>query len=149
MQILSMIKSDNISPYTENNSTSSLSLNPNLSLSNNNLYKNTPVPTLLGPNTLNQLQCWGDDEFSQTQVPFQVKSDSISVKAGEVHNCAVTAGGQLFCWGLTEFKLATTPRVLLDGIMTFSAGYAQNCAVRKMGEVLCWGKDGDGQCDVP
>mmetsp|Transcript_65974 Transcript_65974/g.56022 ORF Transcript_65974/g.56022 Transcript_65974/m.56022 type:complete len:155 (+) Transcript_65974:959-1423(+) len=70
----------------------------------------------------NHLKCWGSDEFSQTQVPLLLKTDTVAVKAGEVHNCAVNSKGELICWGLLEHNLTTTPMKFRQSTLTFSVG---------------------------
>ncbi len=46
------------------------------------------------------IDCWGNDDHEQSQVPEGVWSD---VSAGDKHTCAVGAEeGELACWGAKE-----------------------------------------------
>jgi alpha-tubulin suppressor-like RCC1 family protein len=77
------------------------------------------------------------------------------VAGGDLHACALIAGGRVECWGDNSYgelgdgtKTERTAPVTLTGITTarqVSAGGYHTCALLDGGSVACWGYNGDGQ----
>jgi alpha-tubulin suppressor-like RCC1 family protein len=108
------------------------------------------------------LWCWGDNSDGQLgagntdqdrprQVTYPAPGGWVSVTAGEVHTCAVRAGGTLWCWGdnsdgqlgIGNFTGQDRPRQVTSpapgGWDSVTAGNYHTCAIRTGGTLWCWG----------
>lgn len=76
----------------------------------------------------------------------------VQVSIGDLHTCAVTAGGLIYCWGrnydgqlgdsTTQDRL--TPVRVHGGALRFRrvvAGYSHTCAETTEGKAYCWGEN--------
>ena len=86
------------------------------------------------------IECWGDNEYGQTDVPGGSFS---AVSAGSRHTCALRASGAVECWGDNEYGQTDAPpagphnpRGTLAGP---SASFSHSCGVRGNGAIECWG----------
>ncbi len=113
------------------------------------------------------VKCWGDNGYGQlgnnstvnSPVPVDVNglpSGVVAVTAGDVHTCAVTAGGGLKCWGRNvNGELGNNSNVnslvpvdvngLPSGATALAAGTAHTCVLTSSGSVKCFGDNGSGQ----
>ena len=118
------------------------------------------------------LKCWGANDMGKlgtgntnpSSTPVDVRGMSsgvVSVSAGALHTCAVTAAGAVKCWGRNDFgevtgtgtgEIRTMPvevAGLSSGMRAVSAGGNFSCAVTSAGGAKCWGDNrvgylGDG-----
>ncbi len=77
------------------------------------------------------------------------------VTSGDLHSCALAAGGRIECWGDNSYgqlgdgtKAERTAPVVVPGITAarqVSGGGDHTCALLASGRVTCWGYNGDGQ----
>jgi len=95
---------------------------------------------------------------------------AVSVTAGDVHTCAVLAGGAVRCWGgnfagqlgdgvdlESESSVPNRGRRdrpgdvvgLASGVVAVSAGDARTCALTDAGAILCWGRNEGGALARP
>jgi len=114
--------------------------------------------------------CWGlavtgsiDTSLTPSHistVPLRVgEKDSVprfvSVSAGGLHTCGITASAQVYCWGnnaqnqlgtSTPNGWSSTPRVVrgLEAV-TVAAGWNHTCAITRRGPAFCWGDNAEGQ----
>jgi alpha-tubulin suppressor-like RCC1 family protein len=109
-----------------------------------------------GHNTSAQL---GDGTTTNRSTPTAVSglgSGVVTLAAGSLHTCAVTAAGGVVCWGYnTSGQLGdgTTTRRLTptavsglgSGVTGVAALWDHNCALTAAGGVLCWGSNDYGQ----
>ena len=109
-----------------------------------------------GDNTSGQL---GDGTTTQRSTPTAVSGlpgGVTAIAAGDVHACAVTAGGVVKCWGSNSYgelgdgtttrRQTPTPVTGLGaGVASISAGTYHTCALTTGPAVLCWGLNSDGQ----
>jgi alpha-tubulin suppressor-like RCC1 family protein len=82
-------------------------------------------------------------------------SNARQVVGGDLHACALIAGGRVQCWGDNSYgelgdgtETERTAPVAVTGITTatqVSAGGDHTCALLTGGSVACWGYNGDGQ----
>ena len=111
--------------------------------------------------------CWGDNNDGKLgdgtnisrSVPTKVQSNLtwVTVSAGDLFTCALTADGSAYCWGQnTRGELGTGGTVQTQflpvpvaGGLSFkqiSSGGGHTCAVTSTGgEVYCWGLNSSGQ----
>jgi alpha-tubulin suppressor-like RCC1 family protein len=132
--------------------------------------------------------CWGDNLFGQlgtgtgtvpvdTPMPVSGGLTFVSVAAGGVHSCAITAAGSAYCWGdnsqgelgITMQISASDHPVAVDGGLQFKSisaastaafsGYdsfyygpssfdAHSCGITTDGTAYCWGSNASGQLGV-
>ncbi len=112
-------------------------------------------------------KCWGYDGAGQFADGTQDDSSSpvassrltesvVSLVAGEVHTCGLTARGGVLCWGGDmDFQLGDNRPLGLSspgqvtglgsGVTAISAGQFFTCALNSAGAVLCWGNDAVGE----
>jgi alpha-tubulin suppressor-like RCC1 family protein len=113
------------------------------------------------------VSCWGlngsgqlgNETTKNSSIPVQVSglsSGVVEIAAGDLHTCAVTAGGDVLCWGRNSSgqlgngttKNSSVPvqvSGLSTGVVEIVAGGAHTCAVTAEGGVLCWGAGSFGQ----
>ncbi len=115
------------------------------------------------------VKCWGANDWDQLGDPgdFNDKnapgdvatlmSGVSQVSAGEIHSCALTAGGGVKCWGYGSYGAlgnGTTPVTsatpidvtgMGSGVSAISSGKYHNCALTTTGNVYCWGDNSTGQ----
>ena len=115
-----------------------------------------------------EVRCWGSNGTGQlgngsttpsaTPVAVTLPAAAIAVATGELHTCALLAGGAVHCWGANGFgqlgigaptapQLAPGEAVALPGAASaIAGGRTHACAILAAGGALyCWGTDADGQ----
>jgi alpha-tubulin suppressor-like RCC1 family protein len=125
-------------------------------------------------NTSGGVLCWGDNSFGQlgngtrtvgatNPFPRNVNGLATGVQAiatGDVHTCALTAGGGVKCWGsnaygqlgdgTTDAQLAPIDVTgLISDVQAITAGGSHTCALTTAGGVKCWGDLATTPQDVP
>ena len=125
--------------------------------------------------TTGGVKCWGDNSRGQlgsgvgpdggpqdSPVPVDVLSDQVgpplqdvlAIAAGELHSCAVKAGGTVSCWGFnTTWQLGffgasqyiPVDVASLTGVVALSGGRGHTCARLSGASVKCWGWNALGQ----
>lgn len=87
--------------------------------------------------------------------PVGVLSSRVTVSAGGLHSCMLSAEGRAFCWGGNDrgqlgagtATSVSTP-IAVAGDVRFStivAGFAHSCAIARGGGAWCWGENEHGQ----
>ncbi len=109
--------------------------------------------------------CWGYNFFGQLglfgsytdqYIPIAVSGglSFTQLTSGDIHTCAIAAGGSAYCWGDNAngqlgYPIGRTySPVPVVGGLTFtqiSAGYTHTCGVTSGGSAYCWGNNGWGQ----
>lgn len=110
------------------------------------------------------VQCWGYNQFGQlgdgTAVEERTTAvdvvdlggSAVAIEAGDVHTCAVLAGGGVRCWGDNEYgqlgdgtlerRLRPVPvQGLTAPVTRLAAAGRATCALSNAGAVLCWGPE--------
>ena len=84
----------------------------------------------------------------------------IAIEAGNLHSCALDAGGAAYCWGwnhsgvlgdgtsLQQEHAAPTQVAGGYSFVAISAGGFHNCGLTADGSAYCWGRNEDGQLGV-
>jgi serine/threonine protein kinase/alpha-tubulin suppressor-like RCC1 family protein len=82
-------------------------------------------------------------------------SGLVSLAAGGMHTCSVSAAGEAFCWGgnstgqVGDGRTGRTPRPARVGeglrFRDIAAGVNHTCGVTSEGEAVCWGGNQSGQ----
>jgi alpha-tubulin suppressor-like RCC1 family protein len=150
---------------------------------------NTPVPTTglalaLGGrhgcrlDDAGRALCWGRADAGQlgigltplTSTPVQVASGAtrfVSIAAGGLHTCALTAEGQAWCWGENQggqagfpesmnepcgepihgWQCVPSPRPIATALRfdALLAGAANTCGFARDDAIYCWGSNATGQ----
>jgi alpha-tubulin suppressor-like RCC1 family protein len=116
------------------------------------------------------LQCWGFNFYGQLGDGSTVNRHSpvavtglgsgvAAVTAGDVHTCALMAGGGAKCWGAnsqgqlgdgqvcgaTWCSLPVDVMGLSSGVAAIDAGAGHTCAVTGAAAAKCWGLNSNGQ----
>ena len=95
-------------------------------------------------NSQGRVECWGDNQYHQTEVPFDPLR---GLSLGRAHACALkTNGGDAACWGWNSNGQTDVPAAVFRNI---SAGMVHSCGALADGTGACWGYNGDGQSIVP
>src|SRR6266568_730681 len=118
--------------------------------------------------------CWGDNTYgalgngstanSRTPVAVNGNLAFVSVGAGNIFACGLTADSAAYCWGnnsagqlgigpgggpaLCSAEPCSTAPVLVSGGLKFGAlsvGYWHACGLTADSTAYCWGDNGDGQ----
>ena len=79
------------------------------------------------------LRCWGNNRWSQRNVPSGQFKD---VSAGDTHACALRTDGSLRCWGRDHFGVINPPGGEFTSV---SAGWTASCGLRANNRIACWG----------
>lgn len=122
-----------------------------------------------------RLWCWGSNLEGQIGIVASgaILPDSASfnkpvallpatsfkaVATGELHSCAVDAGGAAWCWGNNAkgqlgtggTSGATVPQMVTGAIpfIAITAGDRHTCGLAENGTAHCWGSNSDGQLGV-
>jgi len=91
-----------------------------------------------------------------SKVPVSVSGlpTVVSVVAGLIHSCALTADGAVYCWGGNDFgelgdgtllERDTPIAVTLPRVTRIAAGEVHTCALTAGGTVMCWGDNSYGE----
>jgi len=112
------------------------------------------------------VSCWGYNYRGQvgdgtslndrlTPVTINFVPNAVAVAAGDLHSCALLAGGGVRCWGANDNRQLgdgtdidrLTPFTVsgLTNAVAIAGGYAHTCALLADGTVRCWGSNGSGQ----
>jgi alpha-tubulin suppressor-like RCC1 family protein len=110
--------------------------------------------------------CWGSDgegqlgngmilTWSSTPVAVNGVTGATAIATGNVHSCAVVAGGSALCWGRGlsgqlgngSMRDSSTPVAVIGvtGATAIVGGNVYTCALVTGGTVHCWGANGAGQ----
>jgi alpha-tubulin suppressor-like RCC1 family protein len=113
-----------------------------------------------------ELRCWGFGTHGERGdgIPSQrplaqgvvgLNQGTLAIAVGDLHACALVAGGAVKCWGDGRFGALgdsmwtprPTPAVVpdIDAAATISAGQGHTCTSTTAGMALCWGEGGSGQ----
>lgn len=99
----------------------------------------------------------GDTVEASTDAALALFDDAVSIAAGRLHTCAISAAQDVYCWGSNAsgqlgLPVAQTPRtsrpvrVDIGGKATaVAAGGAHTCVIMLDGTIKCWGKNERGQ----
>lgn len=71
------------------------------------------------------------------------KNMTFSLRAGSLHNCAITANGKLICWG-SNLQGQSVPRLksMFDqGAVGVAAGLRNSCVIGMTGQLHCFGNN--------
>ncbi|TPH18384.1 Kelch repeat-containing protein, partial [Litorilituus lipolyticus] len=91
----------------------------------------------------NEVTCWGDNSYGQTNVPALLNPKQIS--AGGNHSCALDSSG-VKCWGRNDYNQSAVPALL--NVKSISTGSYHSCAIDDTG-VVCWGRSNENQTTPP
>ena len=114
---------------------------------------------------LGTVSCWGSNtcgqlgngatKSSQTPVPVKGLTRVVSIASGNLHSCALLAGGAVKCWGYnTDGQLGNGQRnnsrvpvtvVGLGKAIAITAGGYHTCAILTGNGVRCWGHNRYGE----
>jgi len=117
--------------------------------------------------------CWGDGTYgalgnastvsSRTPVPVSGNLKFVSIGAGNIFACGLTADSAAYCWGNNTFgqlgigpggpavcagePCSTVPVLVSGGLKftTLSVGYWHACGLTADSAAYCWGDNGDSQ----
>jgi uncharacterized repeat protein (TIGR01451 family) len=103
----------------------------------------------------------GDDEHPSAVDTVQLGVAATQVGVGELHSCALLAGGSVRCWGDgaqgrlgtgnendigdTEHPSSVTPVNLGGSATAIAVGHGHTCALMSSGTVRCWGFHSGGR----
>lgn len=76
-----------------------------------------------------------------------------AIASGEMHTCAITAGGSVKCWGdnrygqlgngtLTNSLAPVQVSGLTSGVKSITAGWSHSCVITADDTIKCWGANG-------
>ena len=97
-----------------------------------------------GVDAFRELTCWGQNVFSQCDVPLLPQQEFwFMVAAGSYHSCGVTTQSRVLCWGMSvgaevPQSVANETNWLKVAVSTF-----HSCALSMEGNITCWGDYGD------
>ncbi|MBI2372773.1 MAG: hypothetical protein HYV07_02110 [Deltaproteobacteria bacterium] len=113
-----------------------------------------------GTNHDRNVLCWGDGSSGQLgraegpdpPAPGRVEgiSDTVLLRVGSGHACALSAAGRVHCWGAnnsgqvedSEVNDVTSPTVVeLPPVVGLALGFRHTCALLAKGEAWCWGSN--------
>ncbi len=97
--------------------------------------------------TAGKVIAWGDNSFTQANVPALTKAVT-SVVGGNNHTVVLFADGTVKAWGSNSSKQSAPPKTL-TGIVQIAAGLDHNLALTNKGLVLAWGGNTFGQAKIP
>jgi alpha-tubulin suppressor-like RCC1 family protein len=90
---------------------------------------------------------WGDNTFTQAQVPSMTKVVK-SVVGGNNHTVVLFTDGTVRAWGQNNTKQSAPPTTL-KSVTQVAAGLDHNLALKSDGTVVAWGGNTYGQGIVP
>jgi len=96
---------------------------------------------------LGTVVAWGNSEFDQTAVPFDLNNVS-AVSAGTWHTLALLADGTVRGWGDNAAGQSTVP-ANLGRVVAVAAGGTHSLALLESGTVRGWGRNTSGQATPP
>ena len=97
--------------------------------------------------TVGDVRCWGDNNFSQCATPVDLGTCS-KIAGGDGHTIALRSNGIVRCWGDNIYGQCNTPADL-GPCLSIAGGSVHTIALQGDGSVRCWGYNGYGQCNTP
>jgi cysteine-rich repeat protein/VCBS repeat-containing protein len=95
-------------------------------------------------NTNDGLECWGDNDQNQTDVPA---GSFVDLSAGSNFTCALATNGSISCWGNNDFGQLDAPA---GNFVELSTHFSHSCARTDQDTLVCWGGFNDvGELDAP
>jgi T5SS/PEP-CTERM-associated repeat protein len=101
----------------------------------------------LGDLELPEVVAWGNNDFSQTNVPAYV-TNAMAVAAGGWHNLALLEDGSVAAWGKSDYGRINIPDGVTNAVAV-AGGEDHSIALLEDGSVAAWGRNNYGQTDVP
>ena len=110
-----------------------------------------------GRNATGQLaRPYAELEGSESYVQIAGLRDMVQVAVGDMHTCALDAGGRVWCWGgnsqaqlgqdyRSPALLEPTPLSLAQRVTQLDAGDLHTCALLEERHVVCWGYNAHGE----
>ena len=97
----------------------------------------------------NTIECYGDNEFGQCEIPNSIQGKVISIECGNYYSCALLFDNTIKCWGDNFYGQCYAPDSVQGRIISISCGLDTMCAILDDNTVKRWGNNTDGRCIIP